>query len=109
MAAFHFPLLLQLLSPSPTTLVKHGRSRIGNAIGPYEDQTSAKRRKLKWYGTSHDHLDWPRLSNREQFKEGDEEADRGNNGKTTSKNGLALNEIYYYGKPRIARSGGSRL
>ena len=35
-------------------------------------------------GTSHDHLDWPRLSYREQFKEGDEETDRGNDGKTTS-------------------------
>ena len=29
---------------------------------------------------------------------GDEEADRGNDGKTTSKAGLALNGIYYYGK-----------
>ena len=28
---------------------------------------------------------------KEQFKEGDEEADRGNDGKTTSKSGLALN------------------
>ena len=54
-----------------------------------------------------DHLDWPRLSYMEQFKEGDEEADRGNDGKTTSKSGLALNGIYYYGKPRTARSGGS--
>ena len=27
------------------------KARIGNAIGPYEDlMTSAKRRKLKWYG-----------------------------------------------------------
>ena len=26
---------------------------------------------------SYDHLDWPRLSYREQFKEEDEEADRG--------------------------------
>ena len=51
-------------------------------------------------GTSHDHLDWPRLSYREQFKEGDEEADRGNDGETASKSGLALNVIYYYGKPR---------
>ena len=41
----------------------------------------------------HDHLDWPRLSYREQFKEGDEKADRGNDGKTTSKSGLALNGI----------------
>ena len=59
--------------------------------------------------TSHDDLDWPRLSYVEQFKEGDEEADRGNDGKTTSKSGLALNGIYYYGKLRTARSGGSGL
>ena len=61
-----------------------------------------KRLKLKWYGTAHDHLDWPRLSYGEQFKEGDEEADRGNYGKTTSKSGLAFNGIYFYGKPRTA-------
>ena len=60
-------------------------------------------------GKSHDHLNWLRLSYREQFKEGDEEADRGNDGKTASKSGLALNGIYYYGKLRTARSGGSWL
>ena len=26
------------------------KTRIGNAIGPYEDLTSVKRRQLKWYG-----------------------------------------------------------
>ena len=51
----------------------------------------------------------PRLSYREQIKERDEEADRGNDGKTTSKSGLALNGISYHGKLRIARSGGSWL
>ena len=56
-------------------------------------------------GTLQDRLDWPRLSYREQFKEGDEEADRGNDGKTTSKSGLALNGTSYYGKLRISRSG----
>ena len=60
-------------------------------------------------GTSHDHLDWPRLSYREQLKEGDEEADRGNDGKTTSKSGLTLNGTSYYGKSRTAGSGGSWL
>ena len=60
-------------------------------------------------GTLRDHLDWPSLSYREQFKEGDEEADRGNDGKTTSKSGLALNGIHYCGKPRTVRSGGSWL
>ena len=57
---------------------------------------------------SHNHVDWPRLSHREQFKEGDEEADRGNDGKT-SKSGLALNGISYCGKLRTARSRGSWL
>ena len=47
--------------------------------------------------------------NSEQFKEEDEEADRGNDGKTTSKSGLALNGISYYGKLRTARSSGSWL
>ena len=69
------------------------KARIGNAIGPYEDLTSVKRRKLSGTGTSHDHLDWPRLSYREQFKEGDEVADRGTDGKTTSKSGRALNGL----------------
>ena len=46
---------------------------------------------------------------REQFKEEDKEADRGNDGKTTAKSGLALNGISYYGKLRTARSGGSWL
>ena len=45
----------------------------------------------------------------ELYKEGDEEADRGNDGKTTSKSGLALNETSYYGKLRTVRSGGSWL
>ena len=36
----------------------------------------------------------------EQFKEGDEVADRGNDGKTTLKSGLALNGTSYYGKLR---------
>ena len=36
-------------------------------------------------------------------------ADRGNDGKTTSKSRLASNGIYYYEKTRIARSGGSWL
>ena len=58
---------------------------------------------------SHDHLDWSRLSYREQFKEVDEEADRGNDGKTTSKSGLALSGIHYYGKLRTVRSGGRWL
>ena len=45
----------------------------------------------------------------EQFKEEDEEADRGNDGKTTSKSGLALNGTSCYGKLRTVRSGGSWL
>ena len=46
---------------------------------------------------------------KEQYKEGHEEADRGNDGKTASKSGLALNGTAYCGKPRTARNGGSWL
>ena len=35
------------------------------------------------------------------------EQDRGNDGKTTSKSGLALNGTAYCGKLKTARSGGS--
>ena len=51
----------------------------------------------------------PRLSYREQFEEEDEEADRGNDGKTTSKSGLAFHGTSHYGKLRTERSGGSWL
>ena len=37
----------------------------------------------------HQRIDCPRLSYREQFKVGDEEADKGNDVKTTSKSELA--------------------
>ena len=46
---------------------------------------------------------------REQFKEEDEEVDRGNDGKTTSKSGLAFHGTSHYGKLRTERSGGSWL
>ena len=83
-------------------------ARTGNAIGPYEDPlTSVKRRKLKWYGHVTRSSGLAKTILQEQFKEGDEEEDRENDGKTTSKSGLALNEISYYGKLRTARSGGS--
>ena len=77
----------------------------GNAIGPYEDLlTSAKRRKLMWYG----HV--TRSSGQAKaILQGDEAADRGNDGKTTSKSELALDGIYNSGKLRTARSGGSWL
>ena len=55
---------------------------VGSFLGSFTSQQHVK---------SHGHLDWPRLSYREQFKEEDEDAGRGNDGKTTSKGGLALN------------------
>ena len=63
----------------------------------YEDLLNAvNKTQTEVVRTSHDHLDWSRLSYREQFKEKAEEADRGNDGKSTSKSGLALNGISYY-------------
>ena len=60
-------------------------------------------------GRQHQRVDWPRLSYREQYKEGDEEADKGNNGKITPKSGLASTGTSYCGKLRTSRSGGSWL
>ena len=72
------------------------KARIGNAIAPYEHLlTTAKRRTLKWYGHVTRSSGLVKTILKGQFKEGDEEADRGNDGKTTSKSGLALNGIYY--------------
>ena len=44
-----------------------------------------------------------------KFKEGGEEAVRGNDGRTTPKSGLASNGTSYYGKPRAAGSKGCWL
>ena len=86
------------------------KARIGNAIGPYEDLlTTVKRRKLKWYGHVTRSSGLAKTILQGTVKERDKEADRGNDGKTTSKSGLALNGIDYYRKPRTARSGGSWL
>ena len=86
------------------------KARIRNVLGSYEDLlTAVKRRKLKRYGHVTRSSGLARLSYREQFKEEGVEADRGNDGRTTSKSGLALNGTLYYGKLRTARSGGSWL
>ena len=78
------------------------KMKIENVIGPYEDlQISVKRRKLKWYG--HVTRSSGMTKTILQLKEGDEEANRGNDGKTTSKNGLALNRTAYCGKLRTPR------
>ena len=60
-------------------------------------------------GTSHDHLDWTRLSYREQFKEGDDEADREDDRKTTSESGLAFNGTSFCENLRTVRRGGNWL
>ena len=71
-----FPKLLDILYRDHITYGEV-KARFGNTIGPYKDLlTSVKRRKLSGTGTSHNHLDWSRLSYMEQFKEGDKEADR---------------------------------
>ena len=86
------------------------KARTGNAIGPYEDLlTTVKRRKLKWYGHVTRSSGLAKTIIQGIAQEEDEEEDRGNDGKTTSKSGLALNGISYYGKLRTERSGGSWL
>ena len=83
------------------------KTRTGNAIRPYEDLlTSVKRRKLKWYGHVTRSSGLAKTILQGTVQRGDKEADRGNDGKTTSKSGLVLNGISCYGKLGTARSGG---
>ena len=86
------------------------KARTGYAIGLYKDLlTSVNRRKLKWYGhvTRSSGLAKTILQGIVQGTR--RKVDRGNDGKTISNSGLALNGIPYYGKLRTARSGGSWL
>ena len=70
------------------------KARIGNAIGPNEDLlTSVKRRKLKWYEHVTLSSELVKTILQVTVQGGNEEADRGNDGKKTSKSGLALNGI----------------
>ena len=88
---------------------KEVKARTGNAIGPYKDiLTPVKSHELKWYGhdTRSSGLAKTVLQGTVQ---GERRGGRGNDGKTTSKSGLALNGIPYYENPRTARSGGSWL
>ena len=64
------------------------KTRIGNAVGSNEDLLTSVERRKEVVRTRHAII-W--TGYREQYKEGDEEADRGNDGKTTSKSELALN------------------
>ena len=80
--------------------------RTGNAIGPHEDfLTSVKRRSLKWYG----HVTRSSRLAKTITQGTVQGGDRGNGGKTKSKNGLALNGTSYCGKLIAVRSGGSWL
>ena len=87
------------------------KTRLGNAIGPYEDLlTSVKRRKLKWYGhiTRSSGLAKTILQGTVQGgrRRGRQLKRREDNIKEWT--GLEWNTIYH-GKQRTARSGGSWL
>ena len=86
------------------------KARIGNAIGPYEDLlTSVKRRKLKWYWHVIRSSGLAKTILQGTVQRGRRRGRQKNDGKKTSKSGLALNGISYYGKLRTVRGGGSRL
>ena len=86
------------------------KARIGNTIGPYEDLlTSVKRRKLKWYGHVTRSSGLAKTNLQGTVQGGRRRGRQRKRREDKSKSGLALNGIYYYGKPRTARSGGSWL
>ena len=86
------------------------KAKTGNSIGPYEDLlTSVKRRKLKWYrhvtrssGLAKTILQGTVQGERRRGRQR-------NDGKTTSKGGLALSGISYNGEAKTVRSEGSWL
>ena len=66
------------------------RNRMRQIIGPHEDLlTTVKRRNLKWYGHVTRSTGLAKTILRVLYKEGEEEANRKRDGRTTSWKGLA--------------------
>ena len=65
------------------------RAKIQQAIGPHEDLTMVKRRKLQWYGHVSRSSGFGQNHLARHSENGEEDKDRGRDGKTTSGNGPA--------------------
>ena len=84
-------------------------AKIQQAIGPHEDLlTIVKRRKLQWYGHVSRSPGLAKPFCKAQWK-GEEKADRGRGGKTTSGNGQAWSSSSPRGQWRTGKNGGNWL
>ena len=81
------------------------RARIQQAIGPHEDLTIVKRRKLQWYGHVSRSSGLAKTILQGTVKGGD----RGRGGKTTSGNGQAWSSPSPRGQCRTGKNGGNWL
>ena len=90
------------------------RAKIQQAIGPHEDLlTTVKRRKLQWYGHVSRSSGLAKTILRGTVKEGggggEDKADRGSGGKTTSGNGKAWSSPSPRGQWKTRKNGGNWL
>ena len=82
------------------------RAKIQQAIGPHEDpQTIVKRRKLQWYGHVSLSSGLAKTILQGTVKRGEDKADRGRGGKTTSGNGQAWSLASPRGQRRTGKNG----
>ena len=82
-------------------------AKIQQAIGPHEDLTTVKRRKLQWYGhVSRSSGLAKTILQGTRGKKEEDKADRGRGGKTTSRNGQAWSSPSPRGQWRTGKNGG---
>ena len=80
-------------------------AKIQQAIGPHEDLTILKRRKLKWYGPVSRLSGLAKTILQGTVKAGRNKADRGRGGKTTPGNGQACSSPSPRGQWRTGKNG----
>ena len=87
------------------------RAKIQQAIGPHEDLTIVKKRKLQWYGnvSRSSGLNKTILQGTVKVGRGEDKADRGRGGKTTPRNGQAWSSPCPRGQRRTGKNRGNWL
>ena len=81
------------------------RAKIQQAIGPHEDLTIVKRRKLQWYGHVSRSSGLAKTILQGTVKGEEDKADRGRGGTTTSRNGQAWSSASPRGQWRTGKNG----
>ena len=85
------------------------RNKIKQAIGPYDDVLTVKKRKLKWYGHVSRSSGLGKTILQGTVRRGDDEVDRRRGGKTTSKSGQEWSSPTPRGLSRTGKRGESWL